>query len=349
MCVSLIAAIGSSGINAQSIGPRGGGYDRQPADGRRLPGGIVKPGNLVTRPVVGKPGMKGPLSGATLPPCTSANSSDPGMTVATIPPEYLNATMPPQYANATQPPASSETIPPEYKNATMPPEFAGQFKNGSSSNCKPQSFPVSKFPMPPAGDCDELLIQAAGGSSRVRALMPFLLAGIRAEGITDPSQVAYVLATARHETDDFNTLTEYASGAAYEGRADLGNTQPGDGPRYKGRGFVQLTGRANYAKFGAILGIDLIGHPELAMDPFNAARIAAIGMKNGSYTGLSLSDFLGNGKSDFVHARRIINGMDRADLVAGYAFGFYSALLKCADLAKHKSGGSATPTPGGRR
>ncbi len=61
---------------------------------------------------------------------------------------------------------------------------------------------------------------------------------------------------------------EYASGNAYEGNiASLGNTQPGDGPKFKGRGFVQITGRKNYQLYTNLLGIDFVGHPDLAADP----------------------------------------------------------------------------------
>lgn len=78
---------------------------------------------------------------------------------------------------------------------------------------------------------------------------------------------AHVLAQLGHESDGFRAMEEYASGAAYEGRADLGNTQPGDGRRYKGRGPIQVTGRANYRTFGRALGIDLERRPELAAAP----------------------------------------------------------------------------------
>jgi putative chitinase len=69
-------------------------------------------------------------------------------------------------------------------------------------------------------------------------------------------------------------MEEYASGKAYEGRKDLGNTQPGDGKRYKGRGIFQLTGRANYKSYGDRLGLDLVATPELASDVMNAVKIA---------------------------------------------------------------------------
>lgn len=87
-------------------------------------------------------------------------------------------------------------------------------------------------------------------------------------------RVCHFLAQCAHESDQFKTLEEYASGAAYEGRRDLGNTQPGDGKRFKGRGIIQLTGRANYAEAGKAMGIDLVGNPELGEDPETSVRTA---------------------------------------------------------------------------
>jgi putative chitinase len=80
-------------------------------------------------------------------------------------------------------------------------------------------------------------------------------------------RVCHFLAQAAHEADSFQTLKEYASGKAYEGRDDLGNTQKGDGVKYKGRGIFQLTGRANYRAIGAKIGMDLEKNPELAESP----------------------------------------------------------------------------------
>ena len=78
-----------------------------------------------------------------------------------------------------------------------------------------------------------------------------------------------------HESGGFRYSEELASGAAYEWRRDLGNIYAGDGRRYKGRGFIQLTGRANYREAGRALGLDLINNPALAATDLNAARVAA--------------------------------------------------------------------------
>lgn len=89
-----------------------------------------------------------------------------------------------------------------------------------------------------------------------------------AYGITaNALRLAHFLAQLSHESGSFRYMEEIASGAAYEGRADLGNTEAGDGRRYKGRGPIQLTGRANYRRYGRRIGIDLERHPELAAIP----------------------------------------------------------------------------------
>jgi putative chitinase len=82
-----------------------------------------------------------------------------------------------------------------------------------------------------------------------------------------PLRLAHFLAQLGHESDGFKAMEEYASGADYEGRQDLGNVMRGDGVRYKGRGPIQVTGRANYRRFGQKLGIDLESHPEIAALP----------------------------------------------------------------------------------
>jgi putative chitinase len=95
--------------------------------------------------------------------------------------------------------------------------------------------------------------------------------------VTTVLRLCHFLAQAAHETDRFGTLEERggaAQFARYEGRADLGNTEPGDGARYHGRGIFQLTGRANYRRIGRMLNVDLEGRPELALDPRISVQIA---------------------------------------------------------------------------
>ncbi|MFC5508925.1 MULTISPECIES: glycoside hydrolase family 19 protein [Hyphomicrobiales] len=98
-----------------------------------------------------------------------------------------------------------------------------------------------------------------------------------AAGITTRLRLCHVLAQAAHESDGFRTLEEYggpAYFARYDGRRDLGNTQAGDGARYHGRGLFQLTGRANYRRYGSLIGIDLEGSPERAKEPAVSLAIA---------------------------------------------------------------------------
>ena len=90
-----------------------------------------------------------------------------------------------------------------------------------------------------------------------------------------PIREAMFIAQVAHESGSFRYVQEIASGAAYEGRADLGNTEPGDGTRFKGRGYIQITGRANYKSCGEALGLDLVQHPDLLETIPNACRSAA--------------------------------------------------------------------------
>lgn len=89
-----------------------------------------------------------------------------------------------------------------------------------------------------------------------------------------PQRLAHFLAQLIHESGSFRYMEELASGQAYEARADLGNTQPGDGARYKGRGPIQITGRTNYRRFGRSIGIDIERHPELAAIPSIGLHLA---------------------------------------------------------------------------
>lgn len=134
------------------------------------------------------------------------------------------------------------------------------------------------------------------------------------------AQIAYILATAEHESDSFNTLEEYSSGTQYNGRADLGNSQPDDGPRFKGRGYVQLTGRLNYTTYTQITGIELVKLPLILMNwPALSVFVIVDGMMRGVYTGQRLNKFVNSSQTDFFNARQVVNGHDKADKIAAQA------------------------------
>lgn len=137
---------------------------------------------------------------------------------------------------------------------------------------------------------------------------PDILAAVAAGGgvldqydITTPSRIAHFLAQIAHESAGFRTTEEYASGAAYEGRKDLGNVKPGDGRRFKGRGLIQLTGRANYQAYGERLGVDLVRSPERAAEPALSLRIACEYWRAKGLNGLADRD-------DVVGITKRING-----------------------------------------
>jgi predicted chitinase len=104
--------------------------------------------------------------------------------------------------------------------------------------------------------------------------LPPLNAAMLEANITTPLRQAAFLAQLAHESVELRAFQEFDSGAAYEGAVRLGNTQPGDGPRFKGRGPIQLTGRSNYRAAGKALGLDLENHPEMAATPTVGFRVA---------------------------------------------------------------------------
>jgi predicted chitinase len=113
--------------------------------------------------------------------------------------------------------------------------------------------------------------------ANVKRQWPAIRAACVENGLTDRESIVAVLATIGTEVGSFEPINEFGDSKYfaqhYEGRRDLSNTQPGDGVRYHGRGFIQLTGRANYHSYAEKLGVPLEDHPEQAMKPEVAARV----------------------------------------------------------------------------
>lgn len=138
----------------------------------------------------------------------------------------------------------------------------------------------------------------------IETYLPPVLVALGAAGLDDGVLVLVALATIRAETEGFVPIDEIGTGfSAYEGRADLGNTQHGDGERYKGRGFIQLTGRANYRQYGMALGRPLEDQPELANDPEIAAAVLAAFLSD-RRARIKYAVYGG----DLAQARRLVNG-----------------------------------------
>lgn len=171
--------------------------------------------------------------------------------------------------------------------------------------------------------------------------------------MTDYRWLAYMLGTAYHETAaTMQPIKEYGSTAYFTRNYDvmgrrpdvarrMGNTEPGDGPRYCGRGYDQLTWKINYLKGGQEIGLGtaLVENPDLAMEPGIAARLMFEGMTRRdieyedhtasgkwTFTGRALEDYFNDTTEDWEGARRIINGTDHAAMIADTARDFYDAI-----------------------
>lgn len=157
-----------------------------------------------------------------------------------------------------------------------------------------------------------------------------------ASGLTDLRWLAYILATVFHETaKTMQPIEEYGKGKNYKYGKKIkrsGITYNLPDKIYYGRGYVQLTWYENYETMGRLLGIDLLNNPDLALHPGIAADIMFEGMTKGNsnfgdFTGKSLEHYFNDKKEDWVNARRIINGTDKAELIAGYGKKFMAGLM----------------------
>ncbi|EDT43675.1 hypothetical protein [Burkholderia ambifaria] len=162
--------------------------------------------------------------------------------------------------------------------------------------------------------------------------------------------ISYMLATARLETKKlrsgekrfiyFEPVTE-GGGVSYFNKydpvladteerrqraKDYGNTEQGDGYTYRGRGYVQVTWKVHYQTIGKLIGVDLVNEPDRMLEPEISACATVYGMEKGIFTGKKLSDYISADRQDYVNARRIINGLDRATEIAASAIIFKSIL-----------------------
>lgn len=168
-----------------------------------------------------------------------------------------------------------------------------------------------------------------------------ILDGWEEEKFTDLRWLAYMLGTTFHETaGTMEPIREYGSNAYLTKMYDpfgarggmarkMGNTHPGDGVKYCGRGYVQLTWCNNYRRMGALVHEDLVNHPDLALHPPIAAKIMFLGMTGlpqDTFSGVNLQKYFNPTTEDWTGARHIVNGTDHADMIADTARDFYAAI-----------------------
>ncbi len=161
-----------------------------------------------------------------------------------------------------------------------------------------------------------------------------ILAEAERRGLADTRALAYMLATVFWETArTMQPVREIGRGRG----KPYGTADPHTSHAYYGRGLVQLTWKANYAALGAVCGLDLVAQPDLALRLAPATAILFEGMGRGLFTGKKLADYFHPDTADWVGARRIVNGQDRAEAIAGYARRFDAALRAAADDRRPRS------------
>ncbi|MDQ0454292.1 glycoside hydrolase family 19 protein [Rhizobium paknamense] len=180
------------------------------------------------------------------------------------------------------------------------------------------------------------------GQAQVDGINAIVSAWRRLGRSDDLRQLAYGLGTAFHETAgrcapvrETLAVSDAEAVARLEAAFAAGRLPQVSAPYWRadeegccwfGRGFVQLTFRQNYERMGAVLGIDLVARPELALRADVAADILVVGMRDGLFSGRRLCEFFDGDRADWVGARRIVNGLDRAERVAELARLFWDGL-----------------------
>ncbi|CDW72590.1 glycoside hydrolase family protein [Stylonychia lemnae] len=152
---------------------------------------------------------------------------------------------------------------------------------------------------------EENLREIMKGGTDLKTFTPHLAYYMRQNDINTPRRMAMFLAQVAHESGRFYYLKELGNGEAYnppsQKATNLGNTEPGDGPRYKGRGLIQITGRDNYNQYGKIMNLDLINNPELLEQKDNAVHVSCLFWKHRNLNQLADQD-------DFIGVTKRING-----------------------------------------
>jgi peptidoglycan L-alanyl-D-glutamate endopeptidase CwlK len=186
-----------------------------------------------------------------------------------------------------------------FSESYEPMNLAGAFSEASVMSQLTPDLVIRMFPAAPPAN--------------IKKHLPIVRRALAERGLVDKAMILMALATVRAECATFDPISEAPSPLnteapgppfnKYDRRQDLGNLGPPDGRRFRGRGFIQLTGRKNYKFYGSLLGYDLIGNPELANAPQPAAQILAAYLKeNEPLIRSALAD------GDLAAARRIVNG-----------------------------------------
>ena len=141
-----------------------------------------------------------------------------------------------------------------------------------------------------------------------------ILQECKKQGVTNKNQIKYILATMLWETNRTCRPVKEAYWLTERWRKNNLRYYP-----YYGRSYIQITWKAAYQKFSDLLGVDMVKNPDLALESKYAAFIIVYGMKNGTFTGKKLSDYISKKKIDFRRARKIVNGLDKAKKIAKIA------------------------------
>ncbi len=196
--------------------------------------------------------------------------------------------------------------------------------------------------------CNAYFATDASLSPNAKAGFQFLAQCLAADpDLSDVRWAAYMLATTKHEcANQWQPIEERGHGAGRPYGTPVQVTAP-DGTvftnTYYGRGYVQLTWKANYDSLGRAIGLGnlLLLHPEHALEPQTAYKVMSYGMRHGSFTGVGLPKYIQGNNCDYLNARRIINALDKADLIAGYARTF-EGLLNTSLTVSNKARATST-------